>query len=106
MQVHSSPKAADSHSGWAARSFHCSVGVGSLDVLRSGSAPVPIDAPVDVPPDDLRRDLAGAPVAPAPGWRSDYLCSGAASVDEVQAAASAADGRDDFAIAAPLPRRQ
>jgi len=60
----------------------CSVGVGSLDVLRSGSAPVPIDAPVDVPPDDLRRDLAGAPsVAPAARLAFDYLCSAAASVD-------------------------
>jgi hypothetical protein len=74
----------------------------------SGSAPVPMNVPADVGLDDLRRDLAGAPsVAPALGSRSDYSCSSAAaSADEVQAAASAADGRDDFALAAPLIRRQ
>lgn len=73
----------------------------------SGSAPVPMDAPVDVMPDDLRGDLAdGWSVAPAAGSRSDYSCSAAASADEVQAAASAAGGRDDFAVAVPLTRRQ
>ena len=73
----------------------------------SGSAPVPMDAPVDVPLDDLRRDLAaGSAVAPAAGSRSDYSCSAAGSGDEAQAAASAADGRDDFAPAAPSTLRQ
>ena len=69
----------------------------------SGSAPVPMDAPIDVPLDDLRRDLAaGSAVAPAAGSRSDYSCSSvAASADEVQAAASAADGPDDLAVAGP-----
>src|SRR5213078_3720803 len=102
----SSPKAADSHYGWEACSFHCSVDVGcSVDVLMSGSAPVPTDVPTDVALGDLRRDLAGAPsVAPAPGSRSEYSRpSAAASADEVPAAASAADGRDGFAVAAPLP---
>ena len=74
----------------------------------SGSAPVPMDVPADVALGDLRRDLAGAPsVAPAPGSRSGYSCPlAAAPADEVPAAASAADGQDGFAVAAPLPRRQ
>jgi hypothetical protein len=73
----------------------------------SGSAAVPMDVPadvaLDVALDDLRRDLAGAQtVAPAPGSRSDYSCSSVvASADEVQAAASAADGPDDLAVAGP-----
>jgi len=74
----------------------------------SGSTPVPMVVPAGVALDDLRRDLAGAlSVAPAAGSRSDYSCSSAAaSADEVPAAASAAAGRDDFAVAAPLPSRQ
>ena len=69
----------------------------------SGSVAVPMDVPADVALDDLRRDLAGAPsVAPAPGSCSDYSCSSVvASADEVQAAASAADGPDDLAVAGP-----
>jgi len=61
------------------------------------------DLPVDVAPDDLRNGWAAVPLAAqaVDSHLDDSRSASAALANEAQVVASAVDGPDDFATAAP-----